>query len=1366
MIKRLIIFTLTALLASFAYAADKDNTPPELSKWKDWLLENHPDIACSYVASQRNNKRCVWPSSIAININNKGVGFVQEWDVLAESWIPLPGSQQHWPSAVRVDDSELAPLEHNNIPHLRLHPGHYRISGRIDWLQRPQFLQIPVETGLVSLSIDGVAIPWPNIDNNGRLWFKPPETGQAAEGKGDSVQVEVFRRISDDVPLLMQTQIRLTVSGKPRELLMGRLLQDNNEPTRFNSSLPARIEEDGMLRIQVRAGEWVLQINSRLTENVTELTMDKRSDDWPAQEIWSFSHNPQLRGVKISGVPAIDPSQLDLPQGWQELPTFLIDTEATFSIDEQYRGDVSPTANQINNHRTLWLDFDGEGATAKDKLGGIMHQDWRLSAQPSIDLGRVTVDGEPQLVTRLQSDGAHGVEIRNNRLDIEAISRLHAISSLEATGWQHDLDSLSIDLNMPPGWQLWHASGPDTVSTSWLSRWDLWDLFLCLLIVGATSKLLGWRWAALATVMFALVYHEANAPLISWLVLIFVLPLLQVLPHGRFRRMITSLGYLTLAGLAIIIINFSVQQIQRAMYPQLEQSRAINTQAGRYDKFGSVAEVDDRSYEIAIEPEDRVRGEVVVTAQKREPEQLFQYAKQALSDSDATTKRRYQPSANIQTGPGEPTWQWNRARLNWSGPVKADETLELYLSPPWLTRLLKFLHVVLVCGLSFAFARTLFNNIRSRPRGNGDSDAPALMTAVLLMCALPLFKPTDAMAQEYPPQYLLQEMEQRLIKPPECLPTCLAMNAVQVTVSGDLLRIRLRVGVDTALAVPIPFDRTWQAKQISVDGETARGIAKTGNRLWVNIAKGDHEIILEGLVNGDSINIPFLQNPHNISVTAEGWEVFGLVDNRLPSRSLQLQKRERSAARDALLPAPIAPFVKITRRVDMDLDWNVITTVRRMAPQQGGITINIPLLENESVVNEDIKIVEENGKSVVVATLGVRQNSISWNSVLQPDKSLKLIAASNPLYVEIWSVNSSPRWHISHAGLLPVKAATNESGAVPRWLPWPGEEVQINAVQPEPVAGPTVTVESVLVDTKPGNRSSEVDLTLAIRSSLGGDFRIQQPEGAALERIEIDGEETTKQLEGNTVIIPLHPGLQTASLHWSLPIGVGFGTQSPVITLSEPANNIDITMAIPPSRWPLLVTGPDIGPAMLYWGVLLVILIIAFALGKMGKRFALDIPVNTWQWLLLTVGMSTVNMIGSIPVVLWFFIMQARAKLPMTSTRWKFNSIQFLLGLFTLVAIVSLFATIPESLLSTPDMKVTGNGSYNYLYRWYQDNSPELLPMGQVFSIPIWAYRITMLAWSLWIVFALLRWSQWGWGCFSKDRLWIGKIIESSKVET
>jgi hypothetical protein len=38
--------------------------------------------------------------------------------------------------------------------------------------------------------------------------------------------------------------------------------------------------------------------------------------------------------------------------------------------------------------------------------------------------------------------------------------------------------------------------------------------------------------------------------------------------------------------------------------------------------------------------------------------------------------------------------------------------------------------------------------------------------------------------------------------------------------------------------------------------------------------------------------------------------------------------------------------------------------------------------------------------------------------------------------------------------------------------------------------------------------------------------------------------------------------------------------------------------------------------------------------------------------------------------------------------------------------------------------------------------------------VPLWVYRFLILAWALWLAFALLRWLRWGWDSFTTGGLW------------
>src|SRR5262249_48036563 len=83
-----------------------------------------------------------------------------------------------------------------------------------------------------------------------------------------------------------------------------------------------------------------------------------------------------------------------------------------------------------------------------------------------------------------------------------------------------------------------------------------------------------------------------------------------------------------------------------------------------------------------------------------------------------------------------------------------------------------------------------------------------------------------------------------------------------------------------------------------------------------------------------------------------------------------------------------------------------------------------------------------------------------------------------------------------------------------------------------------------------------------------------------------------------------------------------------------------------------------------------------------------------------------------------------------------------------------LFVSIERGLLGLPEMQISGNGSTAQALRWYHDRAGSHLPATWVISVPLAVYRLAMLAWALWISWALLAWLRWGFGAFSAGGLW------------
>jgi hypothetical protein len=184
-------------------------------------------------------------------------------------------------------------------------------------------------------------------------------------------------------------------------------------------------------------------------------------------------------------------------------------------------------------------------------------------------------------------------------------------------------------------------------------------------------------------------------------------------------------------------------------------------------------------------------------------------------------------------------------------------------------------------------------------------------------------------------------------------------------------------------------------------------------------------------------------------------------------------------------------------------------------------------------------------------------------------------------------------------------------------------------------------------------------------------------------------------------------------------------------------------------RWLLWTGGPGTGPAVLFWGLLLVLALAALLLAR--SRLT---PLGVVDWLLLGIGLSQVQPWVAALVVLWLFALGLRRRLGGQTPRLGFNLAQVGLVLLSIAALLALLTAVQQGLLGDPAMQVAGNGSTATELRWYLDRQgPETQPV-TIVSVSIWVYRALMLAWALWLAWRLLSWLRWGWQGFAEPELW------------
>jgi hypothetical protein len=421
----------------------------------------------------------------------------------------------------------------------------------------------------------------------------------------------------------------------------------------------------------------------------------------------------------------------------------------------------------------------------------------------------------------------------------------------------------------------------------------------------------------------------------------------------------------------------------------------------------------------------------------------------------------------------------------------------------------------------------------------------------------------------------------------------------------------------------------------------------------------------------------------------------------------------------------------------------------RQTPIGAAVVLEIPLLPGESVTTPGVHV----AKGKVQMNLGAAETELAWASTLAQTDSVVLAAPAEApaAWAETWSVDVGPIWNVTMAGIPPVQpppAGPTTQGRVVTFRPWPGERVTLGISRPGGTAGQTLTVDGAELTLRPGIRTTEGALSLRLRSSRGGQHFLALPDDATLEGLSVDGQNQPLRQDGVRVTVPIHPGAQTVALRWREHGGLKTFYRASEVDLGVPGVNASVLIDVPEDRWVLSVGGPRLGPAVLFWSVLVVLVLVGAFLGRSTLT-----PLRPLHWSLLGIGLSQTSVPAAAVVAGCLFALGWRRVRPPTRA-WAHDLAQLALATWVVVAVVVLFKGIEQGLLNQPDMRIAGNASTGGSLRWFADRTPGELPQPWIVSVPLLAYRLVMLAWSLWLSLALLRWARWAWACFASGGVW------------
>lgn len=1357
-------FSLISQLA----VGDNLSIPAPLQPWSDWLKDQHPDWNC---ASMNQSFECAWPGKLSLEIKPEGGHFVLFVEVLAESELPLPSSVEYRPAELEIARLDGKPVEHSllerdSLLFAKLPAGKYKITGSLRWDKEPREIPVPGSYAIIDVTRKGELKRGTNT-----IWFDTSENSDTS----NSFFVDVARAVSDGSPLKIETRIRIQVSGATRSMNFGKVLLEGSVPIAITSGLPHQLSVDGKLALQVSPGVHEIRITAVVAQPVRSLRTPKPDiSSWPAQETWAWFPTESFRTVEIHDATPASGELTSLPEEWKHSSVYLVPSGSEVTLKEIRRGEDRPNANALSLGRELWLDLDGSAFTSVDKFSGAMNKTFRLDALPETNLGSVTVDSEPALITTSEDGAKKGVELRGQQLNVEAVSRINHTRTISAVGWTESVDSLYGTLHLAPAWKLLHISGAHAVTGSWLSSWTLLDVFISLLLILAAWKVLGPIFSLLVAAAAITCHSEFLDPQLLFVHLLIGIVFRAIVKDvdNWLKTFVEVFCGITFVAWLIEVLTFSKLQLTQLLFPQLESGTRYRTVLQDFFltiesnflvwpllfiflaflawgltviiRSGSIFRAIARTIGIGIGslfllgflitlftffaaksvrsnygagPSTHLEAQIglqqtVVSSGAVNYNSIMRKAPQVEEDQAGKASKA------VQSGPARPVWRWKMFQFYFSGPVHPDTQLHFYLLPPWATRFLCLVRVIILLALAGLMFAKLGYQVRLRSIG-------ALAPAVLL-----LFVFVQGASAEFPSPELLSQLEKRMEEKQCRREFCTVVKKLEIYLERDKFRVVEQITSEgtSAVALPGPAD-LFKVRSVTLSHVPTDALRRDAQGyLWVKVPDGESIIEATGELSKISVfTLQFLEAPLFTEFHSGDWAVEGLLPSGVIKGALRLVPSEGAAAvkEEVVLPS----WFLITREFSLGDENRARTTVSRLGDVSQSATARVSLLPYEKITSRYLTL--EGDYAVVRFSSG--EQSLFFESTLGEVKNLKLVAHANPNSSEEWKVSCSNLVRCQFQGILPVQSVTDGKQLVV-WKPFPEEEASVDVRSLNSAGGELVTVDTTGHLIIWGASLLNGELSARIRNSQQQSFSLTSPSGAEIKSATLDGVASRVIVKGSEASFLLTPGTHSLSVSYSLPWSPSVFERAPKAQISAPVHNLAVRIKPSVDRWLLWTGGPSWGPAVLFWTKLILVICLTAFLSSLRL-----VPFGRLQGAILGIGLATLPVILIGVPLLWLFVLRYGRNISGMVPRYRFLKTAVFLML-TLITLALFYGIVQEGLLLQPPMLVVGNSSTSYSLNWFVDHLGTELAQPWVISLPMWCWRAVMLVWSTWLAAMVIIW--------------------------
>lgn len=682
---------------------------------------------------------------------------------------------------------------------------------------------------------------------------------------------------------------------------------------------------------------------------------------------------------------------------------------------------------------------------------------------------------------------------------------------------------------------------------------------------------------------------------------------------------------------------------------------------------------------------------------------------------------------SLISGAAIPSWRWKTHQIFVAGPVDAEQKIGLMLIPPGVMRI--------VCGLRTLLALVLLVMLY-RALGFPQPKRPTIRVMATIVLLLTSFVARESSA-EFPSENLLKEYEERLSSQRCTGERCAVIDRMELRLKGGQFSLLLQVSSDgvSAVTLPGPID-VFEAQRITVNGQESFATRRLAtNFIELKTPAGKSIVVVEGVLPiRPAFAIQFPDHPIALSFESKDWIQTGLPASGVAPDVLRLSESVQvSPGVGESVPrveSKLSSWVVMRRRLEIGETHELFTSLRRIGDASQALILKLPLGAGERVTSAGVST--ENQQVVVSFPPGVAE--LSYHGLLPKSDSIELAALSVPKLSEEWEVFCDAIYTCQFSGITP-SSSVKDGVATKLWQPFPGEKVQVNVAQLQGISGNFVTIDSAQHSVVAGLRQYDGTVNASLRITKESLISLTVAEGAVVQSLALDGEQGKGLQTGSSVSVLVPPGSHSLVLRYLMLRDATHLERVPSVKLSAPTHNLTTVLVPAQDRWVLWTGGAPWGPSVVFWGKLIMVVLITITLAHFGF---LGISIGAAS--MLGVGLTSApTFLLGIPLM-WLAVLHVGGSYRESMLRRSQIVSRVVVLSICALALVVLYNIVETGLVLNPPMLIAGNGSTSASLRWFVDHTEQELLRPWIVRLPLWMWRAFSLIWASWLVVSLLNW--------------------------